>query len=171
MTIFQRFKYWPIIISIVFVFILTGCLSRSASQYVKHEIGLNVSNCILIDDTDSHGGFHGDGERTIVFNCSNTTMLDQVGSWNNLPLSNNLDIMMYGGIKDEEEYGYNLAINNNIPKITNGYYYFIDRYTRYYKDDKDIYSDNKLLDRYSHNFTLAMYDLDTNYLYYYEYDS
>ncbi len=158
-------------ISLTLVFILTGCFYRSTDKYVKHEIGLDVSSCTLVNDTDSHGGCHGDGERTIIFDCSNTNTLDQFKNWNTLPLSSNLDIMMYNGSKDGEDYGYGLALENNIPKIANGYYYFVDRYAKQYKDNDDIHSDNKLLDRSSSNFTLAMYDLDTNYLYYYEYDS
>lgn len=54
----------------------------------------------------------------------------------------------------------------DFPIVENCLYYFVDDYGRRYEDLDDIYSDAKLLDRYSTNYTLAMYDIDTNYLYY-----
>lgn len=171
MTIFLRTKWFPIIVSIAFIFSLTGCFNRSADRYVKREIGLDVSDCTLVSDIDSHGGCHGDGERTIIFNCSNTSILDKFDKWNTFPLPQNLDLIMYGGEKNGEQYEYELAIKNNIPKIDNGYYYFIDRYTKYYKDYPDIHSADKIFDRGSYNFTLVVYDPKDNNLYYFEFDT
>lgn len=164
-------KLFPILLFIISILFMTGCKTETPNEHISNEIKLDVSGCTIINDNDTHGGIHGDGERMISLDCSNTNILERVNKWNRLPLSDNLGIVMYSGEKNGEIYGYDLAKDNNIPKIDNGYYYFVDRYTKYYKDYEDIYSDYKLLDRTSMNFIVAMYDLDTNYLYYYEYDS
>ena len=59
--------------------------------------------------------------------------------------------------------------NNNpvIPQIENGYYYFLDRHSR----SVDSYDDSDVLDRYSFNFTIAIYDADNDILYYVEFDT
>ena len=49
-----------------------------------------------------------------------------------------------------------------IPKIENGYYFFKDR-----QADKD----KEILDRYSFNFTVAVYDNDNNKMYFCELDT
>ena len=74
---------------------------------------------------------------------------------------------MYGGYKGDMYYGYELAEKNGIPKIENGYYLFIDRHDSV----TDEHSDEDLFSRYSFNFTIAFYDLDTNNFYYYEFDT
>ena len=54
-----------------------------------------------------------------------------------------------------------------IPQIENGYYYFYDRHD----EATDPYDDSEFLARFSFNFTLAIYDSDTNTLYLCEYDT
>ena len=51
--------------------------------------------------------------------------------------------------------------------INKGYYYFLDRH------DEAIYynSDENVLNRFSYNFTIALYNEETNKLYYYELDT
>ena len=72
---------------------------------------------------------------------------------------------MYGD--ESGQYGYDLAEEVNIPEVTNGYYYFCDRHS----DSIDSSDDTNLLSRASFNFTLAIYDSDTNRLYYVEFDT
>jgi hypothetical protein len=57
--------------------------------------------------------------------------------------------------------------NQDIPEITNGYYYFYDRF----EDSSDPLNDSELLERSSYNFTLAIYDADSQILYYCEVDT
>ena len=46
-------------------------------------------------------------------------------------------------------------------------YLFIDRHD----DAKDEHNGKDLFNRYSFNFTIAFYDLDTNVFYYFEFDT
>ena len=75
---------------------------------------------------------------------------------------------MYGGEKNGINYGYNFAEEAHLPEIKNGVYKFVDRYNGYLKDRSD---DSEILDRSSFNFSIAVYDLDSNTLYYFERDT
>ena len=95
------------------------------------------------------------------------TEIKESVSWHKLPLSENLNLIMYGGSLNETYYGYELANEAGIPKIENGYYVFVDKH----KKSKDIYSDKDLFNRASFNFIVALYDEESNSFYYYEFDT
>lgn len=141
---------------------------------IKDKTSVSFKTCKIIKKEDTHGGFLGDGEMNVIYQCDkNFDTINIRKKWKKLPLSENLNISLYGnaeknGItypkKEEKDYA--------IPKIENGYYYFIDNYSKRYKDIDDIYSDEKILDtNRSRNFTLTIYDIEKNYLYYYEIDT
>ena len=54
------------------------------------------------------------------------------------------------------------------PKVENGYYFFMDRQT---DEDEDIYDDSSVLGRSSYNFTVAVYDTDTDTMHYFKLDT
>ena len=90
-----------------------------------------------------------------------------VCQWEKLPLTENLELIMYGGVKDGITYGYNLAHTADIPKVENGYYFFLDKHS----GSTDRHSDAELFGRYSFNFSLAIYDSDKKILYYLKEDT
>lgn len=153
------------------IIFITGC-SSSPTQVIKTKINLDISKCKIENKIDEHA-FNGDGDYFIIANCSESPddILNQLSDWKNLPFSENLQIMMYGGKKGTTTYGHRLAEKIGIPLIENGYYYFVDRFAKKYNDIEDIYSDEALLDRSSFNFTIAIYDTDSDLLYYYEFDT
>lgn len=55
----------------------------------------------------------------------------------------------------------------SIPEINNGYYYFLDRHL----EAKNKHDDTDLNNRYSRNFSLAIYDADNKIIYFYEMDT
>lgn len=135
----------------------------------KLDVDIDIDECKRISENDQHQGFHGDGDYILKVDCSknNKKILKQIKKWKKLPLSDNLQLIMYGGERDNKTYGYELAKKNNIPEIKNGYYYYLDRNS----NAANKHSDLSLFDRYSFNFTIVMYDLDTDILYYYEFDT
>ncbi len=163
-------KYFKISLYIVLGIIawelLKSLLQVSTDDYIKKEIGVDISSCSILIDNDTHGGLLGDGDYFAKAKCSDD-FIKQLDSWQELPLSRNLDLIMYGGYKDRAYYSYELALDMGIPEIKNGYYLFIDRSD----EATDIHSDEDLFDRYSFNFTIVLYDTDTNYFYYYEFDT
>ena len=54
-----------------------------------------------------------------------------------------------------------------MPQIQNGYYYFVDRQA----EPKMQHSDAQIMERASLNFSIALYDMDTDTLYYIEVDT
>lgn len=158
-----------LLLLLITTILLTSCKPHfSASDYLKEQINIDITDCIVLRDNDSHNIF-GIGETIIEANCKydKENIEKQIKDYNKLPLSENLQYIMYQEEKkDENEELYQLAKNNKIPEIKDGYYYFINRYNKreLKYDDKDIFEDISL------KFTLVLYDSSTNILYYYEYD-
>lgn len=130
--------------------------------------GLAPEDYTVVTETDSHGGFLGDGLYTLVLDCGQNRdrALETVEGWKPLPLSEPLRLMMYGGEKDGTVYDY-LGEESLLPEIENGWYFFEDRHS----ESRDPADDAPLLDRYSFNFSLAVYDADTDILYYFALDT
>ena len=61
----------------------------------------------------------------------------------------------------------NKVIVDDISKIKNGIYYFRDRYAENYPEE----AKTNINDRYAYNFTVAIFDLDTNKLHIYTVDT
>ena len=135
------------------------------------EFNIDKSDFNVIEEEDTHGGFLGDGWYYLILDCSDNKEKARgiTKDWQQLPLSENLNIMMYGGEKDGVSYGYDFAKTAHWPDFENAVYKFVDRYTS--PAQKNKFSDAELLDRYSVNFSVAVYDLDTDRLYYFEYDT
>lgn len=141
----------------------------SSCAYNKDYFGFTEKDFVVIEELDTHGGFFGDGSYYIIFDCSNNKekALKIVEDWNELPLSENLNLIMYGGEKDGVTYGYELAEEAHMPKIENGYYIFEDRHSGS-KDSKD---DSDLFNRHSFNFSIAVYDCNTNKMFFFAFDT
>ena len=147
-----------------FVWVLLICLLFTACDpstdykgMVAELTGLNITGSTIISQTDSHGGFLGDGELCVVFDCSKIadSVAQQTKSWRRCPLSENLQLVR----PYTEKYG--------IPEISNGCYYFVNRQA---SKDK-AHDDAALIGSASCNFSLFLYDEDTCKLYYYELDT
>ena len=119
----------------------------------------------VVEEEDTHGGFHGDGTYFLALDCSlnKEVAMQLIKSWNAFPLSENLQTALYGSNARSSL----LAEETNIPEIENGYYYFCDRNT----ESTDASDDTNLFSRASYNFTLMIYDSDTDRLYYVEFDT
>lgn len=159
--------------TLLLTIIISGCSIETNQDYISEQINIEIPDVINIEYKDDHGGFHGDGEKfaKIVFDNKNgldiLSQIEKSNRWNKLPLTENLNLIMYGGVKDNVEYSYNLAEKSEIPEIKSGYWYFIDRHSESMYPEKD----NELFDRHSFNFTIAMYDTNNNTLYYFEFDT
>lgn len=135
---------------------------RSTNELTNY-CGIDFSGGYVINATDNHGGFLGDGTTYVEIAYYDEAVAENIaknGRWNPLPVSDDIYKVIY---TDHFE-----AIRNyGIPKIKNGYYFFYDRSD----EATDPYDETKFYDRYSYNFTVALYDNDTNRLYYIEADT
>ena len=135
---------------------------RSTNELTNY-CGIDFSGGYVINATDSHSGFLGDGTTYVEIAYYDEAVAENIaqnGRWKPLPVSDDIYKVIY---TDHFE-----AIRNyGIPKIKNGYYFFYDRSD----EATDPYDETKFYDRYSYNFTVALYDNDTNRLYYIEADT
>lgn len=170
-------KRWNIIsLALVLLLTMTGCGAEKSSN-VQHEIsnviGIDISDGEIISESDSHGGFHGDGSTVIEIQFADTSCSDRIeenGEWNVLPLTENLTALVYGVQTEGCSVGPMIHSGDGapvIPEVENGYYYFFDRHSQS-TDPKD---DSGVLGRASYNFTIAINDADRQILYYMELDT
>ena len=157
---------------IVLIFILISfCFSLSSCDLdgmkVNLYFGFQKDDYIVLDEK-SERGFHGDGFSRLILDCSENTVEAHkiVDEWKKMPLSENLQLIMYGGEKDGKSYGFYCAEEAHWPMIvSNGVYKFVD------ENSDDESDDTNLFNRSSFNFMIALYDLDTDILYFYEMDT
>lgn len=155
--------------------VLNGCQLHifSSKNEISRELGVDVSKGEQLAYTDSHGGFHGDGQIFAALKFSDDKLLEEIESnddWNPLPLSENLTAVVYGISDENSSVGPYLTEEEGepvIPEIQNGYYFFLDRHS----ESRDSHDDGELLQRHSFNFTIALYDVDTDTLYYVKLDT
>ena len=151
--------------------VLVLCIVLSVCGFVayRHQLymGFDKSEYTIVAEEDTHGGFHGDGSYYLILDCSSNAekALDIAREWNPMPLSENLNLIMYGGVRNGMSYRYELAEEAHWPKIEHGYYKFID------EQSDDPADDSGLFGRCSFNFEIAAYDTDTNLFYYFRFDT
>ncbi len=155
-----------LIISFISLLLFSSCATTfnpRNSDYVSKELGINISAAEEIENTETHGGFHGDGQTYIVLKISDDSVIKQIEKseeWKSFPMSDVASEIAYG-----KENGYASFFprddddNSVLPKIQNGYYLLRDRQENAPED---------ILNRYSVNFTMAIYDTNTNLLYFLE---
>lgn len=139
------------------VFCLTACNSQDPKKEIANELGIDVSSGSEVSNYDDHGGFVGDGATCIVLNFPDNKIgeqLKQSAQWKSFPFDETVRVLV-PRISDE-------AGNPLVPEIQNGYYLLIDRHA-----DKET----DILKRFSFNFTLGLYDTDTDTLYYCKLDT
>lgn len=144
------------------------CVVFSSCSTVGY-FGFRTSAFTVIEEKDTHGGFLGDGTYYLILDCSERKeqATELIKDWKPLPLTENLQLIMYGGEKNGVSYAYDLAEEAHWPIINNGVYKFVDRHSEAVGKSDDA----SLFERHSYNFSIAAYDLDTNILYYFEFDT
>lgn len=155
--------------------ILSACTSGGASKgdtldELSQTLSVDLSQGTVVEEEDSHEGFHGDGERWVTVSLEEdiSPALEEA-DWQELPLPQPLEAAVYG--VTEEEGGQIISegpyFQREIPPISDGYYFFRDRHS----EAVDPTDPEELLERMSFNFTVALYDRDSQTLYYGELDT
>lgn len=148
---------------LLIILFLTGC-SLERKAYIGRVIDVNIDSCNIEFQRDTHGGFLGDGDYFGKLKCSNN--LDLSSNWKLLPLSSSIQEVLEMSMCNQSDC-LNFFERNHVSEITNGYYYFYDRHS----ESINPYSDIDLNNRSSYNFSLAIYDIDNNIIYFYEFDT
>ena len=173
----QKFVFGIGMISLM-LFTLTACGSGSPEEDPTEEIsqvlGIDVSAGEELSSSDTHGGFHGDGISCVALQFSDSQVADAIASsaaWVPLPLDETAQVLAYGvfretadGISGAGPYLTDGEGDPLLPSVANGYYCLIDRHA-------DAGDGQNLLERASLNVTLALYDTDSDTLYFCELDT
>jgi len=151
----RKKKIGLLIAVLVLCIVLSGC-GFGANRHQLY-MGFDKSEYTIVAEEDNY----------LILDCSSNAekALDIAREWNPMPLSENLNLIMYGGVRDGVTYGYELAEEAHWPIIEHGYYKFID------EQSDDPADDSGLFGRYSFNFEIAAYDTDTNLFYYFRFDT
>ena len=57
---------------------------------------------IMIENIDTHGGFHGDGQSLTIWKFDDNSILEQIltdPDWKELPMTDNLEALLYGVVR------------------------------------------------------------------------
>lgn len=122
--------------------------------------GLQVGDYEIVESLDTHGGFHGDGTYYLILDCSANRVKarEAVRKWDRLPLPENVERLMFGDANS----WYRIADEAKMPRVENGYYVFRNR-----SSNKATFDESGDIE----NFTIAVYDTDTDVMYYFEWDT
>ena len=159
-------------ILLLILFLLSGCSEKDPLREISDAIGVNVTGGTLLEHTDSHGGFLGDGESILFIRLTEEQAAELMRSvrenefWHPLPLSENLSAAVYGSRTETRSFG-PLFPEGAVPPVENGVWFFRDRHSQ----STNPANTSGLHDRSSWNFTAAIFDADTNSLYYLELDT
>ena len=135
---------------------------------VTEALGVKVNEGEVLEDYDTHGGFLGDGLSCITLQTESDYLLKQIEKdkrWKKFPADKTVETLLYGNGQDGP-YLKNKEGKLFVPKIRNGYYYLKDR-----QNAGENGEHRNILERYSFNFTLGIYDADTGILYCIEFDT
>lgn len=169
------FKTWIIVGIVILILGFSISFGRKENDLDKYseEVGINISWGDVISEGDSHGGFHGDGTGVMVVHYTDSSLepeIQESDKWNSFPLPEELEKVVYGkteGNVTTVPYIVDAFDDMRIPEITKGYYYFKDRHS----ESTEPYDSSSILERHSFNFTILLYDCDTDLLYIIEEDT
>ncbi len=151
------------------VAVLGGVSGCQKYDDISLMLGADVDAAEVVGKTDSHGGFHGDGERYLAFQFADDAFEDAIQkdrTWHKLPVEDDtVTALLYG--KELKEVTYGPYIEAELPQVEKGYYFFYDRHT----DAADPFDTSEVLERASFNFTAALYDSEKDILYFVEMDT
>ena len=175
-------RYITLLFILITIIVATACSSgkpTNAERTLSKVLSIDLTDGIMVENEDTHGGFHGDGHTFISMTFENPddiiTQIQNNSLWKELPLTSTLASITYGTVSYPTEdsvevsgpYAKDKDGNLFFPEIENGYYYFEDRHPQ----TKYAYNSTLVLERTSLNFTIAIFDTDYGKLYYYDLDT
>jgi hypothetical protein len=177
----NKIKVWCIILFFLVFIFLTGCHKNTPQEIISEEIGVDCTAGEVVVYERDYGGFPIDGTEYGELCFSDNELeefISQNNRWKGFPLSENLATIAYGHEKhyaddfvlirppvfvdDSDPLSYRKP---RIPPIEHGYYYFEDKLSA--EEGKNQWDDSLVFSRgASRNYTFAIYDADTQMLYF-----
>ena len=142
---------------------LCGCKDNKVKA-ISDRLNVNLEGCTIITESDTHGGFLGDGEYFAKMSCSKEEAKTIKSKWKDLPLREDIEEVLEMSRCDDESCK-DAYDKYDIPSIAQGYYYLLDRHSESKNGDTDLNG------RSSYNFSLGIFDSENNIVYVYELDT
>ena len=148
-------KIIGVIILLTYLFSLCGCelfdlteTKKTLKDTTAEHLNLSLENATVLDEWDTHGGFHGDGMTFVKLKCDDGFEEELISDWKSLPMDGEAYEYFYewDGVFEHPETGERV-----IPETDNAYWYF--------KNTGPM------------NWEFALYDLDEDILYFYILDA
>ena len=153
--------------------LLGGC---SQKENVSRTLEVDVSGGEIVAQTDTHGGFHGDGTTYLALRFADDALQEQIEAsdvWRAFPLDDTVRALVYGieGEADGTSWCVGPYLTDAdgealVPEIEEGYYRLIDHQA---EEGKATGAD--ILHRASFHFALGLYDSREDILYFCELDT
>lgn len=158
-------KVCLIIIILISVYIIYIIYLHTLYDYNFYSslIEISIPMFAKMEEKDTHGGFHGDGEAFVKVYFSDKQVekfirkIEKNKNWSKLPMNEILQNCISNNITDE----------SSVQIIENGYWFFIDRHS----ETTDKYNYNEIFNRASSNYSIAIFDIESNVLYIYSLDT
>jgi hypothetical protein len=165
-------KVMCVILGILVAAVLAGCHKNTPQEIISEEIGVDCTAGEVVVYERDYGGLPIDGTEYGELSFSDNELekaILEAPHWQEFPLGNGLLTIVYGTswggpfyVDDSDPLSYPKP---RIPPIEHGYYYFEDK--RSAEEGKNQWDDSLVLTRgSSHNYTFAIYDADTQILYF-----
>ena len=154
-------KTFKLAVGIAALLLLSACGAASPQETLSRELDLDLSAGEVLSSYDTHSG-NGDGTSCTVLDFAGHSLagqLEDASDWTPLPLDSTVQALVYGISEDTSSIGPFLTDADGaplVPEIQNGSYRLLDR---------QMDATEPLLERFSFNFTLALYDTDADRLY------
>ena len=155
------------------VFLLSGCGAMDRLRGIGDVLGLDLSGGTLETYTDTHGAMS-DGTTFAKITFPDGAVEERIredARWNALPVSQTAEALFYG--TSQERDGMEVSVGPFLtdrdgaplfPTVQTGYWFLLDRQTGFA-------GEAVMLNRYSLNFTAALYDSAAQTLYYAKLDT
>ena len=136
-------------------------------EEIAETLGVQAQTGEIVYADDSHAGFHGDGEAFVILEFAEDDELvrsiEENAHWHELPMNEAERLLAYGPVVE----GLLPEAENLLPDVEEGWYRLIDRQIPA-GEEADA---ERMMERYSYNFTLGVYDAARKRLYYVEIDT
>lgn len=170
----NRRTIWRVPLYLILAGMLCGLSACGGETELEQQLGIDLETAQKWEESDTHGGFHGDGLRTMRFRCEGEQIEENIkeqAGWHPLPMEESEAIALFYGM-ETETMGYQSAFRTEagdcfFPKAESGYYILYDRHA----ESQDPYEMEGILERVSMNVTAALYDAETRQLYIAELDT
>lgn len=153
------------------MFCLIFCSCNDPYYNILHSIHADaIKTYSVADKSTSDRGFHNDGSTFYIFSNLHASEISQVidnnAVWTAYSSDAPINLLLHGGQYEDVYYN---ALTEFTSTILDGYYYFIDMQNT--KSNYDIADIIALYNRASIDYILAVIDISTNTLYYFQFNS